>query len=93
MKHEHQRAGDAAAEPKRFGFILPEEFMRHFRWITPLLLLFLNVIAALSGYIFFEFLQDFKEMKLDLQRSMIEIARIEGHLEDGFKLRADKKGP
>lgn len=92
MKHEHERASDPTAQP-RFGFILPDEFMKHFRWITPLLLLFLNLIAGLAGYIGYEFLQDFKEMKLDLQRTMIEVARIEGHLEDGFQIRAEKKGP
>lgn len=89
MKHEHERAADTQ---KRFGFILPDEFMRHFRWITPLLLLFLNIIAGLAGYIGYEFLQDFKDMKLDTQRNTTEIARIDGRLEDFFREHSHRMG-
>ncbi len=71
---------------------LGDDFMRHFRWITPLLLLMLNIIVALLLFIGKGFMDDFIDMKKDVQNLGVHVARIEGHL-DRYERTDDRRGP
>lgn len=69
-----------------------EDFMRHFRWITPVLLLLLNIIVALLLFIGKGFMDDFGSLKKDVNDLGIHVARIEGHL-DRHERTDDRRGP
>ena len=74
--------GELKKHTSRAGFriVLSDDFMRHFRWITPLLLLLLNVIVALAVFIGKEFVDEVREMKTDVIQLKINVARIDGTL-------------
>jgi len=59
---------------------IPEDFMRHFRWITPLSLLLLNLLTAMILWASKEFLSEFKGMKSDIGSLKTQVAKIEGAL-------------
>jgi len=65
---------------------LDENFMRSFRWITPLLLFFLNIIAVMLMYVGKEFISDVKSMRGDITDLKVQVATINGHL-----MRSDGK--
>jgi hypothetical protein len=57
---------------------IPDDFMRHFRWITPLSLLLLNLLTAMILWAGKEFLSEFKGMKNDIGSLKTQVAKIEG---------------
>lgn len=53
-----------------------ENFMRHFRWLTPLFLFLLNIIIAMTLYIAKGYLTQLEDMRLDLNRVQSDVTNI-----------------
>lgn len=55
---------------------LNDDFMRHFRWITPLFLFLLNIIVVMALFIGKNYLAQLEDMKLDLNHVQSDITNI-----------------
>lgn len=52
----------------RINIILPEEFMRHFRWLTPLFLVILLLSNIGFAYVQLKLYQALKELRVEIFR-------------------------
>lgn len=57
-----------------------DDFMKHFRWLTPLFLLFLNVIVAMALFIGKGYLDEMKALRQDVTTLKVDVAYIKGQL-------------
>lgn len=68
---------------------LTDDFMRHFRWITPLFLFLLNIIVMMALFIGKGYLGELENMRLDLNHVQSDITNIKVDL-SYIKGRDDK---
>jgi len=59
---------------------ISEDFMKNFRWITPLFLFFLNIIVVMALFIGKGYLEEMKALRTDVTTLKVDVAYIKGQM-------------